>query len=90
MLRYSWLPDLRVPLACRALEFVRQCQYVCVPLMDLVDETFIAVPPAFLRVELDDPQRWRSWWPELALTMFMDRDDQGIRWSVQGYPHRDS
>lgn len=52
--------------------------------VDLVDETFIAAPPAALAPVIADPQRWREWWPDLQLTVFMDRGVAGQRWSMVG------
>lgn len=52
--------------------------------IDLVDETFIAAPAASLAPIVADPQRWHQWWPDLALTVFMDRGDAGQRWSMTG------
>ncbi len=52
--------------------------------MDLIDETFIVASPAELSAVVHDPRRWRAWWPGLRLTVFMDRSEQGIRWSVTG------
>lgn len=52
--------------------------------VNLVDETFIAAPPALLAEVVADPQRWRAWWPDLQLTVFMDRGLAGQRWSMTG------
>lgn len=52
--------------------------------VDLVDETFIVAPPAALVGVVSDRRRWRQWWPDLVLDVFMDRGEQGIRWSVTG------
>lgn len=54
------------------------------PVVDLVDETFIVAPPAALAAALAEQRRWRVWWPDLTLDIFMDRGEQGIRWSVTG------
>ena len=54
------------------------------PTVDLVDETFIVVDRPTLAAVVGDPARWRVWWPDLALTVFMDRGLDGIRWSVSG------
>jgi hypothetical protein len=54
------------------------------PAVDLVDETFIVVEPEVLAAIVADRSRWRVWWPELELTIFMDRGTQGIRWTVVG------
>lgn len=52
--------------------------------VDLVDETFIAAPPETLAPIVADPERWRDWWPDLQLQVFMDRGVAGQRWSVVG------
>ena len=54
------------------------------PAVDLVDETFVVVDRAVLAAVVADPERWRAWWPDLRLTVFMDRGLDGIRWSVTG------
>jgi hypothetical protein len=55
-----------------------------VPAVDLVDETFVVADRAVLAAVVADPARWRAWWPDLALTVFMDRGLDGIRWSAAG------
>ena len=57
---------------------------VGVAAVDLVDETFIVAPPERVAQVVADPQRWRHWWPDLRLTVFMDRGLQGQRWSTTG------
>lgn len=52
--------------------------------MDLVDETFIVAPPQTLAQIVADPAHQRRWWPDLDLTVFMDRGLLGQRWSVTG------
>jgi len=54
------------------------------PSVDLVDETFVVVSPHAVAAVVADPQRWRTWWPGLHLSVFMDRADEGIRWTVTG------
>ena len=54
------------------------------PRVDLVDETYIVADREVLAAIVHDPQRWRRWWPDLDLTVFMDRGPAGIRWSVLG------
>ena len=54
------------------------------PAVDLVDETYVVVDRARLAVVVADPDRWRRWWPDLRLVVFMDRGLDGIRWSVSG------
>lgn len=58
--------------------------YGAMPVVDLVDETFIVVPPAALAAVVADRRRWRVWWPDLTLHIFMDRGESGIRWSITG------
>jgi hypothetical protein len=55
-----------------------------VPLVDLIDETFIVADLAVVCDVAHDPARWREWWPDLELSVFMDRGAQGIRWSATG------
>jgi hypothetical protein len=52
--------------------------------VDVVDETFLAVPPARVAAEFADPVSWRRFWPDLRLTVISDRGAQGFRWTVHG------
>ncbi len=52
------------------------------PVLELVDETFVAADARTVVAEVRDPQRWKEWWPDLILTPFMDRGALGIRWSA--------
>jgi hypothetical protein len=54
------------------------------PMVDLVDETFIVCPRGPVAAAVADPVRWRHWWPDLDLVVFMDRGLDGIRWSMTG------
>lgn len=54
------------------------------PSVDVVDETFVAVPPAVLAAEFAQPARWRQLWPDLRLEVVTDRGDRGVRWTVTG------
>lgn len=54
------------------------------PMVDLVDETFIVASPASLSARLHDPTLWRRWWPRLELVVFRDRGEKGLRWTVTG------
>lgn len=53
-------------------------------MVDLVDETYLAVPPAILAAVFRDPATWASWWPTLRLTVAEDRGREGVRWRVGG------
>jgi hypothetical protein len=55
--------------------------------VDLVDETFVVAAPDAVAAVVHDPTRWAQWWPDLKLTVFMDRGTAGIRWSVTGALH---
>jgi hypothetical protein len=54
------------------------------PSVDVVDETFLAVPPVVVAAEFAQPQRWRELWPDLHLSVMADRGLQGFRWTVRG------
>jgi hypothetical protein len=54
------------------------------PSVDVVDETFLAVPPAVVAAEFATPARWPRWWPDLQLEVDTDRGVQGVRWTVRG------
>lgn len=59
-------------------------QTVRVPMIDLVDETFVVAAPEAVAAAVHEPALWRRWWPHLQLTVFQDRGVQGLRWSVTG------
>lgn len=52
--------------------------------VNVVDETFVTVPPAELAAVFADPAAWRRFWPDLRLAVFADRGEQGLRWTVEG------
>ena len=54
------------------------------PDLDLVDETFIAVPPKLVATVFAEPATWRRFWPDLTLEVYADRGDEGMRWTVRG------
>ncbi len=54
------------------------------PLVDVIDESFVYAEPAQLAARLRDPQLLRRWWPDLDLAVFEDRGDAGVRWTVTG------
>ncbi|SHK86344.1 hypothetical protein SAMN05443637_113121 [Pseudonocardia thermophila] len=54
------------------------------PSVDVVDETFLAVPPAVVAAEFADPARWRVLWPDLDLEVAAARGVEGLRWTVSG------
>jgi hypothetical protein len=52
--------------------------------IDVVDETFLAVPPGTVKAAFADPGAWRRYWPDLRLEVYTDRGDEGLRWTVKG------
>ena len=54
------------------------------PLVDLMDETYVVAEPAAVAARLRDPTVVQRAWPGLDLVVFMDRGDEGIRWTVTG------
>ena len=55
-----------------------------VPAIDVVDETFLAVPRDRVAAWFADPARWPRLWPDLDLEVMTDRGAQGVRWTVTG------
>jgi hypothetical protein len=55
-----------------------------VPDVDLVDETFLVVPPKLVAAVFAEPDAWRRFWPDLRLEVYADRGDEGLRWTVRG------
>lgn len=54
------------------------------PVVDLVDDTFIACAPERAAAIVAQPARWSRWWPQLRLTTTRDRGVKGQQWAVQG------
>lgn len=54
------------------------------PSVDVMDETFLAVPPEVVAAEFAAPAQWARWWPDLRLEVDTDRGVQGVRWTVRG------
>jgi hypothetical protein len=52
--------------------------------VDVVDETFLVVSPRSLAAIFADPVRCREFWPDLRLSVYADRGDEGLRWTVSG------
>jgi hypothetical protein len=52
--------------------------------VDVIDETFLAVPPKVVAMAFADPGAWRRFWPDLRLEVYADRGDEGLRWTVCG------
>ncbi|MCP2093160.1 MULTISPECIES: polyketide cyclase / dehydrase and lipid transport [Actinosynnema] len=54
------------------------------PSVDVVDETFLAVPPETVAEAFAAPESWARHWPDLILSVYLDRGAQGLRWTVGG------
>jgi hypothetical protein len=54
------------------------------PSVDVVDETFLAVPPEVLAAEFARAESWPLLWPDLQLEVMTDRGPKGVRWTVTG------
>lgn len=52
--------------------------------LDVIDETFVLAARAEVAAAFADPATWPQLWPDLDLTVFADRGEAGIRWSVTG------
>lgn len=49
-----------------------------------MDDSFVVADRGWLASRFADPALWRSWWPDLDLTVVEDRGREGLRWSVAG------
>jgi len=54
------------------------------PLVDLVDDTYVACAPDVVAQAVADERRWEAWWPDLRLTTTRDRGLKGRQWAVRG------
>jgi len=54
------------------------------PSVDVVDEMFLVAPRSEIAAIFADPVTQRRIWPDLRLTVYADRGDEGLRWTVQG------
>jgi hypothetical protein len=54
------------------------------PLVDLVDDTYVACAPDVVAEVVADERRWDVWWPDLQLTTTRDRGLKGRQWAVRG------
>jgi hypothetical protein len=52
------------------------------PQLELIDETWIAAPPAAVASLIADSARWADWWPDAPLEVREDRGPEGIRWAI--------
>jgi hypothetical protein len=54
-----------------------------VPVLDLVDDTWVARAPEVVADAVHDRARWTRWWPGLRLTVTRDRGVKGVQWVAQ-------
>jgi hypothetical protein len=54
-----------------------------VPELEVMDSTFIGVRPVALAAVVADPSNWRSWWPDLDLSVDEWRATKGVRWTIR-------
>lgn len=54
------------------------------PIVDISDETFLVVPPKVVAAVFGDPHSCQRFWPDLILDVYLDRGDEGLRWTVRG------
>jgi hypothetical protein len=60
------------------------CHVVRDSRIDIVDETFVAAPPAVIRAQLDDEAWTGRVWPHVRREVVRDRGVKGVRWTVTG------
>ncbi len=53
-------------------------------MVDVIDETFVVAEPAAIAAALHAPALWRELFPGLDLSVFQDRGEAGIRFTVTG------
>jgi hypothetical protein len=54
------------------------------PLVDIIDDTYVAADPSTVARHVTDPAQWRRWWPDLRLSVSENRGEKGVRWRVSG------
>lgn len=52
--------------------------------IDLIEETFVAAEPELVAAAVHEPRFTAELWPDLRLTVFMDRGPDGVRWTATG------
>jgi hypothetical protein len=52
--------------------------------IDLVDECYVRAAPAVVAASFHDPANWTRWWPDLELSVYQDRGQEGVRWAAKG------
>ncbi|HEY2299464.1 MAG TPA: polyketide cyclase / dehydrase and lipid transport [Jatrophihabitans sp.] len=51
--------------------------------VDVLDATWIGVPPTVLAAVVAEPGNWRRWWPDLDVHASELRGPKGVRWIVR-------
>lgn len=52
--------------------------------VDLIEETYVAAAPAVVAAAVHAPAFVAELWPDLRLSVFMDRGLEGVRWTAAG------
>ena len=52
--------------------------------IDISDDTYIVASISLLADVFRDDARLRAWWPNRTLTVYSDRGEKGLRWTVSG------
>ena len=52
--------------------------------IDIADDTYIVANISRVSAVFRDEARWRTWWPDRLLTVYNDRGEKGLRWTVTG------
>ncbi|GAA4388473.1 hypothetical protein GCM10023147_14100 [Tsukamurella soli] len=52
--------------------------------IQVADVAFVAATPRRVAAALAGERRWRTWFPDLRLSVTDDRGERGLRWGVQG------
>jgi hypothetical protein len=53
-------------------------------MVDVIDETFVVAPVGVVAAALRDEALWRVLFPDLHLTVLVERGDEGVRCAVSG------
>ena len=53
------------------------------PVVDVVDQSWIGVGPARVARALEETRHWKRWWPDFDLRVAEWRGAKGVRWTVR-------
>lgn len=52
--------------------------------IDIADDTYISADISAVAAVIRDQSRWQIWWPDRVLSVYSDRGEKGLRWTVSG------